>query len=162
MRSIQSRRQFVGTALTAGLAGCAGRAEDEGLTTQDVAAIQAVRDQFVREAIRRRWDLVAQLFTEDGTRLVPTGAVIEGRARIAEAAAPFSALRFDSTVPLRVSGNDRLAYAWETYVETYTHDAAPQPVTERGKWLLVMEKQASGAWLIVLDIWNAEPGTGPA
>jgi ketosteroid isomerase-like protein len=48
-----------------------------------------------------------------------------------------------------------LAYSMGTYEGTM-NDAKGKPVTDRGKYVTVWEKQPDGKWNVVADIYNSD------
>jgi ketosteroid isomerase-like protein len=57
-----------------------------------------------------------------------------------------------------VSSAGDLGYTTGSY-EVTVNDAEGNPVTSRGKVVVVWKKQPDGNWKAVLDIWNSD---GPA
>jgi uncharacterized protein (TIGR02246 family) len=59
------------------------------------------------------------------------------------------------TTKVEVSKSGDMAYASGTY-ELTMNDPSGKPVTDRGKYLVVWEKQADGKWKCGTDIWNSD------
>ena len=62
------------------------------------------------------------------------------------------------TTNVGISSAGDLAYSAGTSEDTI-NDSEGNPVTERGKWVVVLKKQPDGTWKVVIDIWNSD---GPA
>jgi ketosteroid isomerase-like protein len=54
-----------------------------------------------------------------------------------------------------VSSAGDLGYTTGSY-EVTVNDAKGNPVTSRGKVVVVWKKQPDGSWKAVLDIWNSD------
>ena len=66
------------------------------------------------------------------------------------------------TTKVEVSRSGDMAYASGTY-ELTMNDPSGKPVTDRGKYLVVWEKQSDGKWKCGADIWNSDlPPSVPA
>ena len=65
---------------------------------------------------------------------------------------------------VEVARSSDIAYVTGTY-EMTLNDASGKPVTDRGKYLEAVKKQADGTWKCVADIWNSDlpmPASAPA
>ena len=56
---------------------------------------------------------------------------------------------------VEVARSSDIAYVSGTY-EMTLNDASGKPVTDRGKYLEAVKKQADGSWKCVADIWNSD------
>ena len=56
---------------------------------------------------------------------------------------------------VEVARSSDIAYVSGTY-EMTINDAGGKPVTDRGKYLEAVKKQADGTWKCVADIWNSD------
>jgi uncharacterized protein (TIGR02246 family) len=66
------------------------------------------------------------------------------------------------TTKVEVSKSGDMAYASGTY-ELTMNDPSGKPVNDRGKYLVVWEKQADGKWKCGADTWNSDlPAPAPA
>jgi uncharacterized protein (TIGR02246 family) len=66
------------------------------------------------------------------------------------------------TTKVEVSKSGDMAYASGTY-ELTMNDPSGKPVTDRGKYLVVWEKQSDGTWKCGADTWNSDlPASAPA
>ena len=74
---------------------------------------------------------------------------------------PGAAISWKAT-KVEVAKSGDLACVSGAYEQT-TIDASGKPVTDRGKYVEVWEKQADGKWKCSADIWNSDlPATAPA
>ena len=74
---------------------------------------------------------------------------------------PGAAISWKAT-KVEVAKSGDLACVSGAYEQT-TIDASGKPVTDRGKYVEVWEKQADGKWKCGADIWNSDlPATAPA
>jgi ketosteroid isomerase-like protein len=66
------------------------------------------------------------------------------------------------TTKVEVAKSGDMAYSSGTY-ELTMNDASGKPVNDRGKYLVVWEKQADGKWKCGADTWNSDlPASAPA
>ena len=127
-------------------------------------AQQAAEDAIV--ALAADWDaaLMAQdveaalaLFTEDPA-MMPPGA--QASVGIQQVAGTLESMFAGGTIQVRndvdgVRASGDLAVGWGPYTLTVT---APdgQAMTETGKWMCIVERQADGTWKGVRNIWNRD------
>lgn len=100
----------------------------------------------------------AELYAEDGKVLPPNMPTVTGRAAIRDFwkfAMDMGASANLEPAELAVEGG----LAWERGAITITMQAGtPQEKATKGKYVTVMKRQPDGAWKLVLDIWNSDPG----
>jgi ketosteroid isomerase-like protein len=65
------------------------------------------------------------------------------------------------TTKVEVAKSGDMAYSSGTY-ELTMNDASGKPVNDRGKYLVVWEKQADGKWKCGADTWNSDLPLAPA
>ncbi len=115
----------------------------------------------IEKALR---DLDAQWSAAAGAKDLDTGATTKEAIRSIwkeVVASPGAALSWKAT-KVEVAKSGDLACVSGTYEQT-TIDASGKPVTDRGKYVEVWEKQADGKWKCGADIWNSDlPATAPA
>ena len=133
----------------------------------DIAAEQAaIRDltdvQWLNAEQAKDVDTVLSFFADDASSFPPNASIVTGkeaiRARLSE---EYSGQDFAiswQTTKVEVSGSGDLAYSHGPY-EVTVNDPEGNPVTNKGKWVTVWEKQPGGTWKVVIDIWNSD---GPA
>lgn len=98
------------------------------------------------------------LWEDEGSRLPPDAPIVTGKEALREftaqlLATPGFALSFPEPGGARVSRAGDLGYTTGGF-ELTVNDPEGNPVTSRGKVVVVWEKQPDGAWKAVLDIWN--------
>jgi uncharacterized protein (TIGR02246 family) len=106
-----------------------------------------------------RGDIAAavEFYTEDAKFLHPNTEIVSGKQAIKEF------FEFGRAFGLRVitfegeeAGQDgNLAYERGAL----TMDIAPEggpAMTDKGKYIVVMKRQADGSWKVALDIWNSD------
>ena len=166
-------RSFLAAALAVVLvtAACAGPAPEAGpLSEEDVAAIREFAGPAVTEILLAEdWASFAAGFTEDAVRMPPNEPLHQGRAAIeAWASANWGLLTpiAYTQEALEIDGRGELAYAWGSYSWTGEVPGVPEPITDVGKFLVILRKQADGTWLVSHAIFNADapppPMPGPA
>ena len=125
------------------------------ITAEDVAAIGNLRDQYAERTLAGDVAAVAAFYTEDAIEMPPDAPVIEGRsaiqANLGEGSAGLTAFTLTG---LETEGRDGLAYDRGTY--SVTVDVEGQSVSETGKFITVLTKQADGSWRLHRVIWNRD------
>ena len=142
--------------------------EAAALSEEDVAAIKAMGEKdIVDMLLAKDWAAFAAAFTEDAVRMVPNEPAHVGRAAIEEwARANWGAVTFSegSQTLLEVEGRGDIAYARLAYSFTVEVPGLEEPITDAGKGLVILRKQADGSWLVSHAIYNADhppPPTTP-
>ncbi|UCF19583.1 MAG: SgcJ/EcaC family oxidoreductase [Gemmatimonadota bacterium] len=144
-------------ALALASAACQPAAGPEGLSDDDVAAINGVADSFRDAVLAGDWAGAAAVFTADAVRLPPNAPLVQGREAI-QAAMEAEAYTYTAfTNPTtEIVGSGDVAYARGTYSITVAVAGMPEPVSDTGKYVATFRKQADGSWLGALDIWNSD------
>jgi uncharacterized protein (TIGR02246 family) len=147
-------------------AACAGPAPEAGpLTQEDIAAIKDLGERQIVEALLAEdFAAFAALFTEDGVRMPPNEPLHQGRAVIEAWASsnwgPLTTTEFTQEA-LEIDGRGDLAFARGTYSATVEVPGVSEPITEVGKMLAILRKQADGTWLVSQAIYNADAPPPP-
>ncbi len=136
------------------------------LSEEDIAAIRDLGEREVVEALLAEdWDRFAATFTEDAVRMPPNEPLHRGREAIQEWAetnwGPLTLTEFSQTM-LSVDGRGDLAYARASYSATSEVPGIPEPVSDVGKVLAVLQKQDDGTWLLSAVIYNSDLPLPPA
>ncbi|HYW47549.1 MAG TPA: SgcJ/EcaC family oxidoreductase [Bryobacteraceae bacterium] len=148
-------------ALAALAAGCSNApAPPPDTRAADVQAVKDVEAAWLKDVSTKDADKFASYFAEDGCGLYPGAGILEGKAAIKTAMAPFLAdpnfsLNFQSTKVVASKGGD-MVYSQGTYTMTMTNPKTKKPVTDKGKFLTVYAKQADGSWKAVADTFNSD------
>lgn len=150
------------TGLALAAAGCAPQVDIEAervdILEAFVEAKRAVADKDMERFV--------SFFADDASRFPPDAPKVTGKDAIREFVSEWlAAPGFDPSFPeagtAEVSRAGDLGYTTGSY-ELTVEDPEGNPVTSRGKIVVVWKKQADGTWKAVLDIWNSDqpaPGT---
>ena len=146
-------------ALVVATTACQPPTQEAGpLSEEDMAAIRAVPEAFAQAVLAGDWATVAAGYAEDAVFMPPNEPAVEGRAAIRvwweASSTPF--LTQFTLPPTKIDGRGDLAYVRGTYAMTIMPEGAPEPFQESGKYVVIMQKQPDGSWLVVLDIWNSD------
>ena len=101
----------------------------------DVQAIKDIETAWVKDAATKDPDKWAAYFAEDGSGLYPGMPILNGKAAIKAAMAPFFsdpnfALTFQSTRAVASKGGD-MVYSQGTYSMTMTDPKTKKPMTDK-------------------------------
>src|SRR2546425_8166946 len=144
-------------ALLLGIAACGPSAPaPSGLSQQDQAALRALIAKLPQIVRARDWDALAAEYTADGWKMPPNQPMVQGRAAIRQwfdKLPPVTSFEFRV---LDIDGRADLAVLRGAYTITVTLPGAPRPVSDSGKELVVLRKQADGSWLRVGDVWTSD------
>lgn len=131
------------------------------LSDADIAAIQNLGPQFSQAILARDVDAVLALYTDDAVIMPPDAPVVVGKDAIrdrftADFASDVVATEFVFTsIQTEGVGNqgfDRGTFSWKG-----TRPAASEPITEVGKYVVVVRRTADGSWRVAVDVWNSDP-----
>ena len=108
---------------------------------------------------------IAELYTEDALVLYPDQPAVIGRGPIVDYFKKFfdefGQLSFDlSSAEIEITGPwafDRGAYRWKG-----TPKAGGEPIEDSGKYLVILERQASGEWKVARDMDNSDRSAAQA
>ena len=127
------------------------------LSPEDIAAIDGLGAQFTEATLTGAWTDLAALYTEDAVRMPPNQTAVEGRAAIQAALEQQAEVVTELTItPLETAGLGDLAYSKGTYSGTMTVEGSPEPISDTGKYLVIVRKQPDGSWLMAEHIWNSD------
>jgi len=142
---------------------CATCQQQSGLSGKDTAAIQQVSDQASKMGMDPNVDWSAYVsfyYTEDAKVMMPGMPILEGRDAIKAAYASMGTIQDEKWNTVSIEGHGDMAYQQLAYSYTIIPPGTSAPVTEKGKCIVVWEKQADGTWKAARDIWNSD--TPPA
>lgn len=134
--------------------GCAQKVDVEA----ERAALRNADEAWSKVAGAKDVDGFVAAFAENGSILPPNSPILTGSEAIRQwmskmmANPGFSISWQPTTVDVSTAGD--LGYTIGTY-ELKIHDAAGNPVTDRGKYVTVWEKEPDGKWKVVADIFNS-------
>jgi uncharacterized protein (TIGR02246 family) len=126
----------------------------------DVQAVKDVEAAWAKDSNAKDADKWASYFAEDSSGLYPGAGILNGKAAIKAAMAPYFtdpnfSLTFQSTRAMASKGGD-MVYSQGTYTMTMTDPKTKKPMTDKGKYLTVYTKQADGSWKAVADTFNSD------
>jgi ketosteroid isomerase-like protein len=157
---------LIGCACLLGLTAACAPAPD---TRQaDIQAVKAVEVAWAKDAALRDPARFASYYSAvDAVALFPNSPVVTGRDDIQGALTTMMAdrnfaLSFQGTQAYASKGGD-MVYTVGTYSLTKSDPKNKQPVTDKGKYMTVYNKQADGTWKAVADSINSDlPSPGAA
>jgi len=143
--------------LLAATAACSPRVPvSDGLSEQDQAAIRALIAKLPQIVRARDWDALTAEYTEDGWKMPPNQPLVQGRAAIRQEFEQLPPIpSFDFRI-IALDGRADLAVLRGAYHITFAPPGAARAISDSGKELVVLRKQADGSWLRVGDIWNSD------
>jgi uncharacterized protein (TIGR02246 family) len=126
----------------------------------DLQAVKNVEAAWIGDVVNKDADKFVSYFAEDASGLYPGAGILNGKAAIKAAFAPYFAdpnfsLTFQSTRAMASKGGD-MVYSQGTYTMTMTNPKTKKPMTDKGKYLTVYTKQADGSWKAVADTFNSD------
>lgn len=126
----------------------------------DEAAIHALVKEWSASAQAKDPDKFASVYADNATVMFANAPDITGKTPIREAIGgmmqdPNFALEFAADKVVAARSGD-LAYETGTYEMTMS-DAKKKPATEKGHYVVVWQKQADGAWKVVVDTPVSDP-----
>jgi len=144
-------------ALLLGIAACGPSAPaPSGLSQQDQAALRALIAKLPQIVRARDWDALTAEYTEDGWKMPPNQPLVQGRAAIRQEFEELPPIpSFDFRI-IDLDGRADLAVLRGAYHITYAPPGAARAISDSGKEVVVLRKQADGSWLRVGDIWNSD------
>ena len=146
------------------LAGCAQQAPaptpPPDTRAADEATIHAAVKEWSASAQAKDEEKFSSVYAEDATVMMEGAPDVTGKAAIREAIGgmmqdPNFALSFAANKVVVARAGD-LAYETGTYSMTMS-DAKKKPSTNSGNYVVVWQKQADGAWKVVVDAPVSDP-----
>jgi len=131
----------------------------------DRSSIQAAVDSFTNAIKSGDYAAAASWYTVDAVFMPPNAPVVEGRPAIQKTLESFGKVSAFSQPVVEVDGVGDLAYARVNFDLTFTPPNATTPMTDKGKVIIVMRKEADGKWRTSRGIFNSDlplPGSAPA
>ena len=158
------RTLVVAMFITAGLSACAKT--PAAFTDADRTFIQAaVTDSFTNAVKSGDYAAAASWYTVDAVFMPANAPVVEGRPAIQKHFESFGKVSAFSQSVVEVDGVGDLAYARVNFDLTFTPPNTTTPMSDKGKVLIVMRKEADGKWRTSRGIFNSDlplPGAPPA
>ncbi|UCF19414.1 MAG: nuclear transport factor 2 family protein [Gemmatimonadota bacterium] len=157
---MSTRARLITAMIIAGAAAaCAAPAEDVSLSQEDRDRITRGIEQGMTEAgVSGAWAELADHFTADAYHMPAGEPSVVGRESIRDYLA-----RNWGVLPVtemtqaidKLDGYDGLAYARGTYHIT-VDDGGSLVIRDRGKFLIIAEKQADGSWQIATSMYSRD------
>lgn len=131
--------------------------EPVSLPDEDRTAVSAMHDAFRDALIAGDFATLAGMYTENGVLMPPNGPAVEGRANIQTWGEAFPKVTEATITPVEIDGRGDLAFVRGTFSLTFAPEAeGAEPAQDQGKFVDILRKQADGAWLIAVDIFNSD------
>jgi len=147
---------LVGVALAA--AGIAAQAKDD-------PAIAKVRSAYQTAAGSQDGAAIAKLYTADGVEMPPNAPAAKGRAAIEAFHKAFAQqwmMHGMTITPTETKVTGDTAYDVGTYKQSLMAQKTGTMVEDKGKYIVLLKKDAGGAWLISHAIYNSDNPPPPA
>ena len=142
------------TVLALGIAACQGTSAD--LTVEDLAVIRQVTTAWEFHVGVADWESLMVVYTPNAVFMPPNGPTLHGHEAIKTFMAGFPPITDVSLTIDEIDGGGKIAFVRGTYATTYQPEGASEPTQDRGKYVQIRRKQADGAWLIAVDIFNSD------
>ena len=121
-------------------------------------AIKAVADNYVKASLAGDAKAIAALYTEDAVEMPPNRELIKGRDAIEKYYTGLMGggkLSSFTLTHLESRGSGDSGYDIGTYQQSMTPPGATAPVTETGKYAVILRK-VGGAWKVAYAIYNSD------
>jgi uncharacterized protein (TIGR02246 family) len=131
----------------------------------DRTSIQAAVDSFTNAIKSGDYATAASWYTVNAVFMPPNAPAVEGRPAIQKNFESFGKVSAFSQPVVEVDGVGDLAYARVNFDLTFTPPNTTAPMSDKGKVLIVMRKEADGKWRTSRGIFNSDlpmPGAPPA
>jgi uncharacterized protein (TIGR02246 family) len=150
--------------LAAALAACAANAPSS-FGDADRTAIRAAVDSFTTAVKSGDYAAAASYYAEDAVFMPPNAPTVEGRAGIQKNLETFGRVTAFSQPIVEIDGVGDLAYARLNFDLTVTPPGTTTAMSDKGKVLIVLRKQADGNWRTTRWMFNSDmpiPGSSQA
>ena len=136
--------------------------------TADTAGIAKARSAYEKAAGAQDGAAIAKLYTADGVEMPPNAPAAKGRAAIEAYHKSFAQQFMVHGITLtatdtQVHGDTAIDIG--TYKQMLMSQKNGAMIDDKGKYIVLLKKDASGAWLLTHAIYNSDmppPGTAPA
>ena len=121
-----------------------------------MTTLRAIAERDAPIVPARDWPTLTAEYADDAVRMPPNAPAVHGRDAIRQfmnGYPPISAFTFRL---VNLEGDGQLAYMHGAWTITFTPAGAATPISDSGKILVVLRKQADGTWLRVADTWNSD------
>jgi ketosteroid isomerase-like protein len=124
-------------------------------TPADEAAVRKNLDDYASLTMAKNWDGIVALYANNAVRFPPNEPVIE-RAVLKEWLEKYPPISAFEAPIGHVEGAGDLAVATGTYALTANIPGQAAPFNDKGKWFVILKKQADGSWARTTDGWNSD------
>ena len=130
----------------------------------DTRAVRTALDQWIQLYNAGEYkSLISTFYAEDAVLMAPNSPVCKGREAILlgymkDAEANDEHVDTTMVEDVRVSGDLAVASGWDA--GTTTPRAGGSPEKYSVKWLMVLKRQADGAWRFIYEVWNENVTVG--
>ena len=147
------------------LAGCVTSTKQPAPSTEaDEAQINQLRDVFVAAFNAGDAAAIADLYTPDAVVMPQNQQAVTGHEAIMDS----NKAMFDQYTPkisltsveTKIFGD--VAFDRGTYTTELTPKSGGSPISDEGKYLVVIQRQSDGSWKVIRDIDNSSKPTLPA
>ena len=151
------------TAVTLGLALAATGAYAQG--NADTAGIGKARAAYEKAAGAQDGAAIAKLYTPDGVEMPPNAPAAKGRAAIEAYHKAFGQQFMVHGITLTATGTQ---VHGDTAVDIGTYTQSLMPMNgggmfdDKGKYIVLLKKDASGTWMLTHAIYNSDNPPPPA
>ena len=142
------------TVLALGIAACQG--ESAELTVEDLAVIRQVTNAWEFHVGAADWESLMVVYTTNAVFMPPNGPTLHGHDAIKTFMAGSPPITAVSLTIDEIDGGGNLAFVRGTYTITTQPEGVSEPLEDSGKYVEIRRKQADGAWLIAVDIFNSD------
>ena len=123
------------------------------LTPVDVSSIKALIKPYVDACIKRDWDKLLDMATDDIAVLPPDEPMISGSRKVRTWLEAYPAIRQFDVEFDHIEGQDQLAVAYGHFSQTL--EAKGKSTTLNGKFVNTYRRDDHGKWLCAFQIWNS-------
>ena len=127
-------------------------------TEADVEALRELVRQYDDVASAGDWDGLVALYAGNAVQMPPDEPIVLGQEAIrsrTESSPAQSAYEVRSVVE-DVHVLSDWAFLRMSYTESWIPQSGDETTIVEGKWLLICQRQADGAWRITNEIWNED------
>ena len=136
-------------------------ADPQTPTADDLRKIDEATQTAMKAAVAGDFGSWAALFLDDAVVYPPNETAVEGQEAIRAWLEKLPQLKDFKLTNVKVDGRADLAYVLGTYTMTMAIPAGPAPVTDVGKFVSVLRRQANGRWLCAVDMFSSDLPSAP-
>jgi ketosteroid isomerase-like protein len=123
----------------------------------DEAAIRAASAEWAKGAAAKDLDKTLSYYADEASMFPPNSPIVTGsearRKAWTELLAPTELVFSNAATKVEVARSGDLGYETGTFEESF-RDAKGDPVNVVGKYVVVWQKQSTGQWKAIVDVFN--------